>query len=170
MIFDYTLGLKEEEIDKNLKVTNRNAVRAVIKKDNKILMIKTNKGDYKFPGGGVEKNESFEEGIVREVREESGCIVDKIVSKIGKITERNIDRYRENTLFQMSSYYYLCEISEEKVEQNLDEYEIDLDFKDVWIDLDEAINLNEKLLNDENRNPWVEREYLALKTIKNKLR
>lgn len=168
MIFEYTLGLKEEEIDRSLKVINRNAVRAVIKKENKILMIKTNKGDYKFPGGGVEKNESFEEGIIREVREEAGCIVSKIVSKLGEITERNIDRYGENALFQMYSHYYLCEITEERVEQNLDEYEVDLDFKSVWIDLDETINLNEKLLNDENRNPWVDREYLALKAIKNK--
>ncbi len=49
---------------KNSKIIARSAVRAIIIKENKILMVlleKTN--EYKFPGGGVEENETFEDAL-----------------------------------------------------------------------------------------------------------
>jgi len=42
----------------------------------------------------------------------------------------------------MTSYYYECEVSKHKTIQQLDDYEQQLDFKPVWISLDEAIRLN----------------------------
>jgi len=36
---------------------HREAVRAVVLKNKLLLMIRTNLGDYKFPGGGVEEGE-----------------------------------------------------------------------------------------------------------------
>lgn len=41
-----------------------------------------------FPGGGIEKNESAEEAVLREVREETGLAV-SIVRKIGEYTPSN---------------------------------------------------------------------------------
>ena len=35
-------------------INQRTAVRGVIHYQNKILMVQTNRGDYKFPGGGME--------------------------------------------------------------------------------------------------------------------
>ena len=60
-------------------------VAAIIKDNDKILATQRGYGDFKggweFPGGKVEKNESREEALVREIREELnvGISVDEFV-------------------------------------------------------------------------------------------
>ena len=61
-----------------LKLNKRTAVRAIIFNENKLLMVKSNLGDYKLPGGGVEKGESHEEAIKRE---DPGFICTPLISK-----------------------------------------------------------------------------------------
>ena len=52
------------------KTVHRNAVRAVILRGQELLMIySANVGDYKFPGGGVNKGETHKQALVREVKE-----------------------------------------------------------------------------------------------------
>ena len=49
----------------------------VIRKDGKIALFnKTNKNEYKLPGGGIECDELPEIAFKREVLEETGCIID----------------------------------------------------------------------------------------------
>jgi 8-oxo-dGTP pyrophosphatase MutT (NUDIX family) len=69
-VFDVTRYRNEKHLlnfdDSNIIL--RNAVRAVIIDNHKILMaylVKT--GEYKFPGGGVEENETSEEALKREI-------------------------------------------------------------------------------------------------------
>ena len=54
-----------------------NVVAAIIKKDNKILATKRGYGEFinmwEFPGGKIEENESKEEALIREIREELDC-------------------------------------------------------------------------------------------------
>ncbi|MBI6015060.1 NUDIX domain-containing protein, partial [Clostridium perfringens] len=45
---------------------------------NLILLDISNRGDYKFPGGGVEKGETPEETLRREVQEETGYILNEV--------------------------------------------------------------------------------------------
>ncbi|MEK5038658.1 GNAT family N-acetyltransferase [Sporosarcina sp. FSL K6-3457] len=85
------------------KVTSREAIRAVIIRKNKILLLHTNKGDYKFPGGGVEGQESHSECLIREVAEETGYINFIIKDKLGSVIERKFDEYDSTALFQMTS-------------------------------------------------------------------
>ena len=54
---------------------------------------------YVFPGGGQEGNETFEEGTLREVKEEFGIDV--------KIVKKMYEEYSE--LFNQKTIYYLCE-------------------------------------------------------------
>lgn len=54
---------------------------------------------YVFPGGGQEENETFEEGTLREIKEEFGIDV-KIVKKMYE---------EESELFNQRTIYYLCE-------------------------------------------------------------
>lgn len=54
---------------------------------------------YVFPGGGQEENETFEEGTIREIKEEFGIEV-KIVKKL-------YEEYSEK--FNQRTIYYLCE-------------------------------------------------------------
>lgn len=54
---------------------------------------------YVFPGGGQEGNETFEEGTIREIKEEFGIDV-KIIKKMYE---------EESELFNQKTIYYLCE-------------------------------------------------------------
>ncbi len=167
MKFCYTLGFRDQDID-GRKVIGREAVRALIIQDGKILMVGSNKGDFKFPGGGIEDGEEHEEALQREVEEETGFIVSKIKRKLGEITERRIDKYEAGSVFQMSSYYYLCQLSEEEGRQHLDVYEKALDFCPHWLAIDEAIVANEQSMVKwgERANPWADRETVVLKELK----
>jgi len=158
----------EETKNKNFKSTiQREAVRAIIMNNNHILLVQSNKGDYKFPGGGVEENESHSNGLIREVREETGYINCIVKDKVGIVIERNVDDYDSAVLFQMNSHYYLCELkNEEKVSQQLDEYESLLNFTPKWVSLDDAINQNENLIKEFEKNSWLKRETFVLKELK----
>ena len=52
----------------------RPSAYGVLEVDGKTLMIKDGRGhgDWEFPGGGIELDESFTQGVVREVFEETG--------------------------------------------------------------------------------------------------
>ena len=165
MLFNYVFGLQEVNKEK-LSVNYREAVRAIIMQNNNILMVHCNKGDYKFPGGGVNTKESHEEALKREVREETGYIVSDVKKKIGVAIERNLDELKKETVFEMTSHYYLCEISDEQTLQELDHYEAELDFKPVWIHVDKAILENEEVLKNKDKNRWVYREVNVLKALK----
>ena len=58
-------------------VYKRTAVRGIIQKDKKYLLIYSKYGDHKFPGGGLKQGESLEDTLLCEVQEETGYIVKK---------------------------------------------------------------------------------------------
>lgn len=67
--FEIKLG---DPIPANIKVISRTGVRAIIWSGQNLLMMKSNRGDYKFPGGGVEAGESDKQALARELLEETG--------------------------------------------------------------------------------------------------
>lgn len=162
MIFEHLMGL--DEVANAKKIINRIAIRAIIYKDNQFLMISNNKGDIKFPGGGLEPNENHGETIRREVEEETGFIVSDVGGLIGTVIERRKDKFETNCIFEMKSYYYRCKVTGEKTEQSLDDYEAALEYKPKWINLDEAISINLAVVEEE-KNPWVDRELYVLQQL-----
>lgn len=163
----FTLGLKKNE-NEIAKVNQRKAVRAVILNGDKILLIQTNKGDLKFPGGGVKEGENHESTLIGEVMEETGYIIKQVNERIGEIIQRSYDEFDEGSIFEMVSYYYVCEVSENKGFQKLDEYEKALDFSPVWVDICTAIDKNQSILKETGKdiNPWVYRETAFLEELK----
>ena len=148
-------------------VNYREAVRAIIIKDKKILMVHSKNKDYKFPGGGIKKGEGKIDALIREIQEETGYVPKRIGKRIGIVTEKSKDKYVHNRIFKMISYYYIAEVTDEIKEQKLDAYEAQLELKPVWIDIKEAINNNRKIIesNDENKANWIERETYVLEEI-----
>lgn len=53
---------------------------------------------YTFPGGGLEDGESFEEGVIREIKEEFGIDI-KVVKKMYEMQSEKFDQ---------TEYYFLC--------------------------------------------------------------
>ena len=65
-----------KDYDPDGKVFSRPSARGIIIRDGKIAMVHSLKYDYyKFPGGGIEKGESPEQTLQREVAEEAGLQV-----------------------------------------------------------------------------------------------
>lgn len=149
----------------------RHAVRAIVLKDNKLLMIYTCKGDYKFPGGGIEQGESHYEALRREVIEETGYHIEKVSELVGVVIEKKPDDFDSTKIFEMRSYYYLCYIGRRQIEQTLDDYEAEQDFKPIWISLNEALEKNYELIKNYKNalNSWAIRETFVMQELKNNL-
>ncbi|ESU33441.1 hypothetical protein G3A_06335 [Bacillus sp. 17376] len=161
----------EDPLQANVERTiERVAIRAIIMVNNRILLIQSSRGDFKFPGGGLEENESHEECLIREVREETGYIHCIVNDKVGTVTEKKMDEYINNALFQMTSHYYLCDLAtDEKTALQLVGYEAELNSTPKWVTLEEAIKQNESLIDRYKQNGWLKRETFVLKQLENML-
>jgi hypothetical protein len=71
----------------------------------------------------------------------------------------------------MVSFYYICDVEPKLVEQILDDYEEELGFIPVWIEINKAIDANRKILNVKENEPprWTQRELFVLELIKQEL-
>ena len=65
---------------RSLAMKTLNVVAAIIKQDNKILATKRGYGEFinmwEFPGGKIEENETKEEALIREIKEELDCVIE----------------------------------------------------------------------------------------------
>ena len=149
------------------KTVHRNAVRAVILRGQDLLMVySANVGDYKFPGGGVDRGESHQQALVREVKEECGMSLSQVGREICRTVEYDLPMEQEYDVFKMTSCYYQCDVQDGYGPQKLDDYEVDLGFTPVWIDLKKAIEINKVLLNSSHPPRWLGREVLVLEYIR----
>ncbi|WP_270180856.1 NUDIX hydrolase [Alkalihalobacillus sp. CinArs1] len=160
-MFSIVLGCEKGE-----RMVYREAVRAILIEDDRILLVYSNLGDYKFPGGGIEEGETHAEAIVREIAEETGYVNGLIGEKAGTIVERNEDLYEEGAIFEMTSHYYFCEVPGELAPQRLDDYESEQEFTPVWVTLEEAIMQNEEAFEINSANGWIHRENTVLKELR----
>ena len=121
------------------KETYRQAARGIIRDGDNVLMIYCAFfNDYTFPGGGVENGEDPIKALQRECSEEAGVII-KNIRPFYKILEKR--EKDEETYLLHESLFYLCDI-EEYCETHLEDYEIELGYKAVWISIDAAIKNN----------------------------
>ncbi len=88
-------------------MSSRDVVAAIIKKDDCYLLAKRNKEKYmglkwEFPGGKVEKDESFEEALSREILEELNVNIE-IHNKVAE------ERYQDDEI-NIVLHYYICSL------------------------------------------------------------
>jgi 8-oxo-dGTP diphosphatase len=103
---------------------------AVVIKDNKILLEKraawlTNPGKLSLPGGYLNLNETAEEGVIRELKEETGY-EGKIIKLLSLITNPN----RKGEDRQNVAITYLVEPGEQTSQPDNESTEV------KWFDLD----------------------------------
>ncbi len=93
---------------------------------------------YLLPGGGIDKGESIENGIIRECLEETGCEA-ALVDEIGIVED-----YRNRDKKHCISYCYTAKLIGDKGEPSLTEEEKKNNLHVVWFPAEEALKILEK--------------------------
>lgn len=136
--------LDTKDYNPNGKTFVRPSARAIIIKDNKVLMVHSQVYDYyKFPGGGINCGETRIDALIRETREEAGLIVIKeSIRPFGYVRRRQKSDQSQYDFFIQDNYYFICEVENEVVLQDLDDYEAFEKFTLEAIDYNVAIDIN----------------------------
>lgn len=154
--------LKQEGLPENGSVYHRIAARGIVWRGRDLLLIHTDAGDYKFPGGGVEPGETLEIALSREMLEETGRALQGSPQLWGLAHERREGITAD--ILEMDSHYFLCEVGEEIIPVHLDGYEEEEHFRPVWVSLEEALQANHAL-QGHGYTPWLDREVLVLEAL-----
>ncbi|MBR5647339.1 NUDIX domain-containing protein [Candidatus Saccharibacteria bacterium] len=166
----FTIDLKD--YNPNGKKFYRPSVRGIIlDEDGNVAMIYSQKLHfYKFPGGGVEGDETQLQTLAREIKEETGMtLVPESAKEFGEVSKiQSGDDPNEDYIHIQQNYYYTCRVEEKINEQDLDDDEKKLDFVLKFVPVDEAIKANAAFKN-ENKflEQMAERDRRVLEILKN---
>lgn len=161
----FTIDLKDYDLLSQRYV--RPSARAIIIKDNKVALVYSKKyGYYKFPGGGIKENESPVTALIREVKEEVGLTVKKeTIREFGSVLR--IQKSETNSIFYQENYYYLCDVCDEILTQELDEYEKEEGFCLVFANPILAAENNYSLKLNKFNQTMIERDAKVLELLVN---
>lgn len=95
--------------------------RAVIFKDEKILLVRENNGDWSLPGGWVDVLESIESNTIKEVKEEAGF--DVVAKRVIAIQDRN-KHNKPIYAYGVCKVFVECEVIGGKFVENIETTEI----------------------------------------------
>ena len=168
----FTIDLKD--YNPNGEKFYRPSVRGIILDDkNNIAMIYSKKYHfYKFPGGGIEGNETHLDTLAREIKEETGMtLIPETAREFGEVLKiQKGDEVGENTIHIQQNFYYTCRVEDKIGEQDLDDGEKDLDFVLEFVPVEKAIQANAVFeSNDPFKKQMAEREKRVLEIIKETL-
>lgn len=111
----------------------------VFDNENKIALVGNKVNSYYLlPGGGIDEDESIEDGITRECKEEIGCDV-TLLNNLGIIED-----YRNRDKKHCINHCHTAKLIGEKGELKLTEEEEKNGLHVIWVPLDEAIEILEK--------------------------
>ena len=165
---------KKNDLKPNLKIEERNIILAIIKHwdENKYLVIRYKKDNSRaFVTGGIESNETPEEAVIREIKEETGFIN---IRKIEKICNTDCTFYNsiKNVNRRAFTYNYYVELENgENIEVSEEEQNIS-DFE--WVnedDLEKTISFEEeyypfKIFKERQNNELLGVDKVFNKTLK----
>jgi ADP-ribose pyrophosphatase YjhB (NUDIX family) len=151
----------------NKTIFTRLATRSIAIKGNTILLLYTERyEDYSLPGGGLNPGEDKVEGMMRELREETGAQNIKNIKPFGIYKEYRPWYKPKFDILYMISYCYTCEVNIELGITNLEAYETKNGMKAVWMNIHEAIAHNKKAMITNDMNGLsIERETFMLGLI-----
>ena len=108
----------------------------VIREDGRIAIFnKSNKNEYKLPGGGLEGEEKPEDAFKREVLEETGCEIE-IIESLGTTEE-----YKSQNNFKQISYIFVGKVLKDTKQLNVTKKEKEEGAKLLWETPKKALEL-----------------------------
>lgn len=133
--------------------THKIDTRAVIFKDNKILLIHENNGTWSLPGGWCDILESVGSNTKKEVKEETGLNVETV--KIISIQDRN-KHNKPIYAYGVCKVFVLCNVTGGKFTENIETTEI------KYFSLDELPN---NLAEEKTNREQIEMCFKAVKDV-----
>ncbi|RKR12465.1 NUDIX domain-containing protein [Maribacter vaceletii] len=151
----------------NKFVFTRLATRSIAMKGETILLLYTRRyNDYSLPGGGLEAGEDKIKGMIRELIEETGAKDIRNITPFGVYEEYRPWNKPNYDVQHMISYCYKCDINQELGTPNMEKYETNNGMTPLWINVNDAIKHNEKILaTGDKKGMSIERETFLLKLI-----
>ena len=159
--------IDKKNYDNDGKAFVRPSARAIIIKDNKIYMVHSLVYDYyKFPGGGIDKNESNIDALIRETAEEAGLVVIKdSIKEYGYVHRIKKAKDPGYSMFIQDNFYYICDVENNILEQQLDDYENFEKFTLELVNPKIAININRNKEHGPKDLDMIEREAKVLELL-----
>ena len=165
---------------KNKNVYKRITARGIILDGEDILLMYTKRfDDYSFPGGGIGKDESLIEGVIREISEETGAKNIKVLSEYGiydeiKPTNKILKTHAKAIKYDyinMISHFFICSVDRELGIAKLEDYELRNGMDARWINIYEAIKYNEDAIQNQHEftDLYIDRELFMLKLVAKEL-
>jgi len=118
----------------NLESNIRNAVRAVIIKNQKLLVQTKQDGSYSLPGGAPHTDETLEQGLERECNEEIGTPIQ--ISELAFVADYFKPRKTHPPAIRHHiEFLFICSVADDYIAQNgpsPDKRQVDVN----WINLD----------------------------------
>ena len=162
----------EDQELKNKKIYKRIAARGIILDGENILLIHTKRyDDYSFPGGGVDKGETLEDGVKRDINKETGAQNIEIISEYGIYDEIKPIHKKDYDFINMVSYFFVCNIHKELGKTSLEDYEVNNGMDARWINIHEAIAHNKKVIKNQPKTIglYIDRELFMLELVAKEL-
>ncbi|GAW94825.1 MULTISPECIES: NUDIX domain-containing protein [Colwellia] len=149
----------------------RKATRAIVLNGESILLLYTKRyHDYSLPGGGIDAGESHIDGLVRELKEETGAHNVRNIVEFGLYEEFRPWHKAGFDFVHMQSYCYTCTIDEELLEPEFETHELNNGMQPVWMNIHQAIAHNEATMaTSKKKGLSIERETFLLKLIVSEL-
>ena len=142
----------------------RDSARGIILRGGRVAMIHSLRdGYYKFPGGGIEVGEDPVDAMIRETREEAGLIVKpETVREYGYVHRVQRGMKEPSECFIQDNFYYLCEVEEDVLSPQMEDYEEEAGFTPEFVDARHAIRANRESALDNRYHTMLLREAQVL--------
>ena len=149
----YTYGSNRHPVHEK----TRAACRGIVVEDGKILLsYETVSDQWLIPGGGMESGETPEACVIRELGEETGCVVRPL--------EQFLSLFEYYEEWEYISHYFVCEVTG-RTELKLTQAEAERCLLPRWLPLEEALTIfaaHESHAHNEEKRGCCLREYRAL--------
>ena len=152
--------------DKNLTENEMESevirVKGLILNSNGKILIAHNNNTYQLPGGHVDDNESTDECIIREIKEETGIDLEVTEGPFMSITTYNHDYFGTGKKVLSKIYYYRFFTDEEPnfEETTYDDLELSTDFNLFYVNFEDFDNFLQENMDSGELDKNIGREML----------
>lgn len=157
--------IDKKDYDVNGQIFSRPSSRGIIIRNGKIALIYSQKNKYyKFPGGGIERGEDNITAMIREVKEEVELtVIPETVKEFGYV--HRIQKGRHEPIFIQDNFYYFCDVENIQEPPAFTSNEKAEEFIPCFVELLEAIRVNEEYVKANSYDSMIERELRVMKML-----